>query len=522
MCVCVLTVSVWLLAWLLGCCSEEGGFNPSVGALDTFWRAAENFHTTTTNHWPTATGMLWAVSQASPLRRIHVDAELSLYQYEPPYPNAGYASGGFLANSVVGGNVYPGSQQQWFTRNSELGGFIGGAFNMVFAGVKGAPSSHCGNTNGSPYTTVSTTPVIAEKPYISMDDTGLFWLNIPAVKYNSTGVDWVSNSTRRVPFSSVYVASNSTDTADTINAALSSGLHVVLTPGVYTLEAALEVTHSGQVLMGLGLATLVPGQGNAVITVANVDNVRIVGPMIVQASNMTTPVLVQWGDGTYAGNASAPGGIYDLFARVGGPDPFPVHAGTMLHIANGHVFTDNMWLWRADHTVSGIVKNSDNPVNHGLVVDGDHVTAYGLAVEHTLKDLVMWNGDFGATYFFQSELPCELLLWPCQLCCEFDRHAVVVADDVTQQNFGDRNYTSYRVASDVTSHHGFGVGVYTYFRDYYVTVHSGIVCPTSLIPNFVNPLSVYLSGHGVLQHIIDDEGTQTWYGGARIAWLCPS
>ena len=212
-----------------------------------------------------------------------------------------------------------------------------------------------------------------------------------------------------MPFESVYVANNVTDTAETMNAALASGLHLVITPGVYSLTAPLLVNHTGQVVLGLGLATLVSGNGNAVIQVGNVDAVRIAGPMILQAGTKPTPALLQWGDGTYAGSAAAPGAIYDVFARVGGPDYVPVQVKVMLSIDSGNVFTDNMWLWRADHTVTGIVKNSDNPVDHGLIVTGDNVNAYGLAVEHTLQDLVQWTGENGATYFFQSEMPCT---WP--------------------------------------------------------------------------------------------------------------
>ena len=30
---------------------------------------------------------------------------------------------------------------------------------------------------------------------------------------------------------------------------------------------------------------------------------------------------------------------------------------------------------------------------------------YGLAVEHVHKDLVVWSGERGKTFFFQSEMP---------------------------------------------------------------------------------------------------------------------
>jgi hypothetical protein len=55
--------------------------------------------------------MLWAVSQAAPLRRIQVNGDLQLFQYNPGNPAAGYASGGFIADMNVTGNVSPGSQQ---------------------------------------------------------------------------------------------------------------------------------------------------------------------------------------------------------------------------------------------------------------------------------------------------------------------------------------------------------------------------------------------------------------------------
>ena len=62
---------------------------------------------------------------------------------------------------------------------------------------------------------------------------------------------------------------------------------------------------------------------------------------------------------------------------------------------------------------------------------------YGLATEHFEKDLVVWNGEAGQTFFFQSELPYG----------------------VTQEEFGNPGYVGYRVAANVTSHNGYGMGV---------------------------------------------------------------
>lgn len=239
----------------------------------------------------------FSVSQASPLRRVHVKNELLLYEYQPPYGAAGYASGGYVGNSRIDGQVTSGSQQQFMTRSTELnGGWMGGVWNMVFAGCPGAPASHCSNSGGSPYSTVSTI-TIAEKPFITVDSTGKYWLNVPDLRPSSTGPDWSPPSTR-ISFDNVYVANNETDTAKTINAALSGGAHVIMAPGIYSLSESINVVMRGQVLMGLGFPTLVSATGNPVISVGNVDSVRIAGPFLLQAGPNPTDVLMQWGDGT--------------------------------------------------------------------------------------------------------------------------------------------------------------------------------------------------------------------------------
>ena len=98
------------------------------------------------------------------------------------------------------------------------------------------------------------------------------------------------------------------------------------------------------------------------------------------------PHAGRWGTGAHQGSASAPGMLHDVFARVGGPDGTAssrVGVQTMIHVRSGHVVGDNMWLWRADHAATGAVTYDGNACDHGLVVDGDDVTMYGLAVEHT-------------------------------------------------------------------------------------------------------------------------------------------
>eukprot|EP00041_Stephanoeca_diplocostata_P022233 m.527937 g.527937 ORF g.527937 m.527937 type:complete len:336 (+) comp22014_c1_seq2:64-1071(+) len=120
---------------------EEGDYNYAGGALDTFWRSAENFATSATYKWIGADGgMMWAVSQASPIRRVEVNDNLFLYEYEPPYQLAGYSSGGFMANIQVNGTVEPGSQQQFFARNCDVQQWTGG---MILAWFENQTVLYC-------------------------------------------------------------------------------------------------------------------------------------------------------------------------------------------------------------------------------------------------------------------------------------------------------------------------------------------------------------------------------------------
>jgi len=144
--------------------------------------------------------------------------------------------------------------------------------------------------------------------------------------------------------------------------------------------------------------------------------------------------------------------MHDVNARVGGENcQGSMQADKMVQINSGNVILDVNWLWRADHDSCGEVYNYKNPVSTGLEVNGDNVTAYGLAVEHTIEDLVNWNGNHGQTYFYQSEFPYDV-----------------------NASYGTKGYVSYHVNDKVTSHQGHGIGAYSFFRDNWVNVKSGI------------------------------------------------
>lgn len=495
---------------------QEGNFDYAIGALNTFWRSAENFTVIPQkSYWdanPPPVGMLWAVSQASPLRRVHVQGDLYLFQYvnNPPIYAAGYASGGFLANCKVNGVIHSGSQQQWLSRNAEMGGWPEGVWNMVFVGCTG----NVPQTNGGSFTNIEKTPLIAEKPYIVCNDaaTNSYSLVIPGVEQNKSGALGAATATKIsdtvvVPFDKVYIATPS-DTAQKITEMLTI-YDVILTPGIYNLEESIKIRRHNACLLGIGFPTLVSQKEHACVRVDSISgNVRI-GGLLLQAgttrapgANVITKPLLIWGDAPTISNkivqkvrskiaSTQPGGfIYDVFARVGGTNNSTLNemtASLMMQINVPNVVCDNLWLWRADHEIGGVlVYNSRNPCDTALEVNGKNVIVYGLGAEHTLKDMVKWNGDNGKVYFFQAEYPY----------------------DVTQANYGDLGYVAYRLGNKVVNHQAWGLGAYSFFRDFNVTVNSGFATPSGSKPGilFTNVFTRWLNGNGQISHIINNTG----------------
>ena len=112
---------------------------------------------------------------------------------------------------------------------------------------------------------------------------------------------------------------------------------------------------------------------------------------------------------------------------------------------------------------------------------------------------MLWNGERGKTFFFQSELPY----------------------DVSQANYGDKGFLGYRVSGNVTEHDAYGIGVYHFMRDNAVTIQTGISVPPALVSRVRNPLGVYLSGNGIMKHVINDLGPTTeGPNGGYAQWYC--
>ncbi|MFC6072865.1 discoidin domain-containing protein [Microbispora bryophytorum] len=450
---------------------DAGWFNGN--ATQNFWRSAENLAVVPVNGTDR-----WAVAQAAPFRRIHVRGGLNLA------PNGyGWASGGYIADSKIDGTVGPYSQQQWFTRDSTIGGWTNAVWNMVFSGVVGAPAQSFPNP---PYTTLATSPVTREKPYLYVDSGGAYRVFVPSLRTNSSGVSWANGATpgTSIPLTQFYVAKPS-DSAATLNQALSQGLNLLFTPGIYHLNQTLNVTRADTVVLGLGYATLIPDNGVVAMNVADVDGVKIAG-LLLDAGTVNSPVLLRVGpDGASASHAGNPISIQDVFFRIGGAGPGS--ATTSLVVNSDNTIIDHIWAWRADHG-AGVGWNS-NPADTGLIVNGDNVTAYGLFVEHYRKYEVIWNGQGGKTIFFQNELPYD------------------PPNQASWMNGSTRGYAAYKVADSVTSHEAWGMGSYCNFStDPSIVAERGFEAPNRSGVKFHDLLTVSLGGVGTIAHVINDTG----------------
>ncbi|WNI19514.1 discoidin domain-containing protein [Streptomyces sp. ITFR-21] len=450
---------------------DAGWFNGN--ATQNFWRSVENLAIK-----PVSGTDRWAVAQAAPFRRIHVEGGLNLA------PNGyGWASGGYIADSKIDGTVGPYSQQQWYTRDSSIGGWVNGVWNMVFSGVQGAPAQGFPNPV---YTTLNTTPESRDKPYLYLDGNN-YSVFVPNLRTNASGVDWPNTPGTSIPLTQFYVA-HPGDSAATINAALAQGLNLLLTPGIYHVDQAINVTRANTVVLGLGYATVIPDNGVDAVKVADVDGVKLAGFLIDAGAGNSAQLLQVGAPGSNASHAGNPTTIQDVFARIGGAGPG--QAQTAFEVNSNDVIIDHTWLWRADHGAG--VGWTTNPSDYGLRVNGNNVLATGLFVEHFEKYDVEWAGQNGKTIFFQNEIAYD------------------APNQAAIQNGSIRGFAAYKVDDNVTTHEGWGLGSYCNFTaDPTIIQDHGFEAPTTAGVKFHDLLVVSLGGMGQYAHVINDTGPGT-------------
>ncbi|GAA0443984.1 hypothetical protein Acor_27280 [Acrocarpospora corrugata] len=470
-------------------CLADGGTGNCL-ALVNFWRTLSNLSINVNaagQDGCRSSANFWAVSQAVSLRRLNISGgNLSLMDYCTAGPQ--YASGGFIADSKLP-SVTNGSQQQWLTRNSEVAGWSNAVWNQVFAGVVGAPAETA--FPSPPYTTLETTPVSREKPYLFVDAQGNYNVRVPAAQTGTRGITWANGMTPgyTLPISDFFIAKPS-DSVKDINKELERGKHLLLTPGVYDIEKSIDIERPNTVVLGIGHATLTAVNASTPIEVDDVPGVIVAG-VTIDAGLKKSQVLLKVGKKDKRSHSSAdnPTTLADVYFRVGGP-----HVGrtnTALEVNSDHVLIDHTWVWRADHGVEGFTDTqrwNTNDGRNGVIINGDHVTATGLFVEHFQRHNTIWNGEDGTTILYQNELPY---------------------DPPTQADWMDgdvEGYAAYKVARNVKRHLLYGGGVYV-FNQNNPSIHTenGFEVPQTPGVKLHHIMTVNLSA-GIIDHVVNGVG----------------
>lgn len=490
-----ITVDYYVQALGLGRYPDDVTINGTVQSVTTtssnnvsnkvttmFWRGAENFKVV-----PQDGEMIyWAVSQAAPYRRMHVAGDIN-------FDKGSWASGGVLANSLVEGRAGLTSGQQWMTRNSSIRSWEGGNWNRVFIGVEGAPND---SWPDKPTTVIDKTPVVREKPFLTYSESGGYAVFVPALRRHTSGPSWINRNEEGelIAITSFHIAYPDQDNATSINQALADGKHILFTPGIYEIDETLTITKPNTVILGLGLPTLIPRNGQIAVTTNDVPGVKLAGFMVDAGPQLST-TLIQIGteasDSDYRDN---PISLHDIYCRVGGA--VVGQTETTVTINSNYVIGDHFWLWRADHGVGTEWMDGQN--KHGLVVNGDHVTIYGLFNEHFQAYQTLWKGEHGRTYFYQSEIPYH-----------------PPSFEVWNDN-GKSGYASYKVANDVQNHQAYGLGIYSFFSGE-PTVSNNVRLENAMeVPDnsgiVIKHVSTFSGLNGGINHAINGLGSSTEVG----------
>jgi len=433
----------------------------------------------------------WSSSQASPIRRAIINGSVVFQDY---CAADDYASGGFIADSTISGDLDFYGNQQFVVRNSAIGGANGcpnGLWNMVYSGVTGAPAAaFSGSCQQN--TVLASSPATEEEPFLYTNSSGHYEVFVPALQHSSSGTSWASGTEagRSIPLSRFFVANPNTPSF-AINGALALGLNLVLTPGVYNLSTPITVINPSTVVLAQGFATLIPTRGNQVLNVLPDYGVKVSG-LIIDAGQVTSPVLMSVGIpgfGFGGQGASNPDLIQDVFFRIGGAESTDTSAKISLLDNASNSIIDDVWAWRADH--GNAVGWTANTADTGVEVTGNDVTAYGLAVEHYQKNEVIWSGNGGTDIFFQNELPYDP---PSQ--------------SAWMASSTQDGYPAFLVTPHVTSFQGYGMGSYIVFIDTSATLFDAeaFQAPDSSGVQFHNIFGVWIAGSGGDNSIINGTG----------------
>ena len=315
-----------------------------------------------------------------------------------------YASGGFIADSKLDGRVaqrLAAAVPACATATSAR--WSNGVWNQVFAGVEGAPAQSYYPRTARRYTTLPTTPVSREKPYLYVDATGSYSVFVPSLQRELGRARPGRPGTTPGTLAAARRASSSPSRrtrSQAINNALATGKNLLLTPGVYDVDQTIKVKRADTVVLGLGIATLTRGRtASSPLTVGDVPGVDIAGVIDRRRPGQLAGAAAVGSAPEHGSNARRHQTTRPTRRRCRTCSS----ASAARTSARPTVEPRGQQRQRRSSTTSGPGGPTTATASAGRstrptpasIVNGDNVTATGLFVEHYQKYNVIWNGENG-------------------------------------------------------------------------------------------------------------------------------
>jgi len=510
----------------------------TIGGLNNFWRSLGNLMMNSSGllnpDGSAANALRYAVSQAAPIRNVHFEGlsgevpgggekGLLMCDWNTANYACGYTSGGFMANSKIDGALLAGSQQQFYVTHSSFTDWTAGTWNMVSMSNTGSltPSnvdtstkSPWTDTPGFPFTNLSSQVDIPGAPRL-VENSG----NWAVTLGDQANTQYpVSEFTLIASDGDVPTTLTAADVAN-INASLQNNKGIIFMPGIYNVQATINVPND-KVVLGVGMSTLQCNSPTGACMTTGSEGVRVAGLTFDAGTTSTAanPENVLLTVGTQGeGSAASPDVLQDVYCRVARTDTSMASPSThsCITVNANNAIGQNLWLWRADHDAqSGTDPNPENdlvPANidqaqYGLIVNGNDVTMNGLFVEHFQNYLTVWNGQNGHVNFYQSELPYVLpegdsASNPSVTCSTPDGEITYQAETCP----------SLYITKHATGFRGNGLGVYSYFAKQKIVAASAIevaagaqdVSITHAVTRWLNGIT----GSGINSIVQDDKGS---------------
>jgi hypothetical protein len=469
----------------------------TLGGLDNFWRSATNLHF--------LQPCSLSISQACPIRYCAFDELLLLCtglatKDGGPFSCCGgaaeYNSGGFISDCVIGNPLNFCSQQQYLAQNlsfQDSKTVSGGAWSIVFYDCTNPPASqtYIPYSQGGP-------PPQAQFTVVSANDVPIPAKNIqkpPLLLLNAEGVYVLVNSTDKTIFGDTsyccqpgsisptphnILEVDAGGTAPDITDLLSqsgSNENIIVPAGIYIVSASITVTSN---LIGVGMPVL-RFTNHAKITFTK-DNGVISSLLLDNFSGKSGSIdcFLQI-DGN---NVS----VFDVFMRNGGAVPHATITNSMLLINGNECYLNNIWLWQADHNITGTLTPADGGIYqapHGLVVNGNGCVAIGLASEHFQQEAVVWAGNDGACVFFQHEFN------------------YFVTNPLTY------GYPAMDIQGD--NFKGYAMGSYSFFRDAPILATQSFLCSEGKNTQLTNTFTTWLNGNteSAILNVVNKDGKES-------------